>query len=272
MAKGVNDFRPKKRGMRDFSRRMIKVIAEDYANSSVYHAGTHFCEKYNITSSVFYEVLKKAIRESIVSERVGKRIAEKAAQNSGHHGGKGGSILTMRAYERCFEERKEFEFSKTDVKKYALEFVNSGSLIGEFCAQHVFDHEMLWKIFMRAIEEDIVSDIELERLRYRLKKVYVAYEHNGEPFEEYFDRAVKKRERTREEERKKIRMRRQQEREERAKKLEALASKQAQTMVAQNATAQFRPEDSKDEGSEATQMEIFKEPEAVQLTFEDFLK
>ena len=155
------------RTIKDFSRREMKVICEEYANSEWKISGTQFCEKYDVTSSVFYAILKKSVIESIVSDDVVKKMSIRAAQNTTRYGGQGAYINTMNAYDKYIEQRKTFEFSPRDKIFYVIEYANSQMNSHEFMDKYCIERKLFERTMASAIVECLVNDDVVNILEYK---------------------------------------------------------------------------------------------------------
>lgn len=160
-----------KRTIKDFSRKQIKRIAEDYARTENMKSGAHYCELCDVSESTFHNILKKAIVESVVSEETGRRIARKSAENTSRHGGKPAYIRTMNAYEKYFEQRKSFEFPRDKKIFYATEYANSSMNSLEFRMEHciekrLFDNTLESAIVQGLVNDDIVNILEQKAIEF----------------------------------------------------------------------------------------------------------
>lgn len=146
------------KGLADFSRRQIGKIAVEYANSSNELSGRYFCNAYGMSRSVFYHMLKKAIRESIVSEKDAIAIANKAAINCAMHGGEGARVRTLNVYRSCIKERELFTFNMEESQKYMLMFAAYKGSEQDFLSKNCIDRALLERIISRSLINGWVDD------------------------------------------------------------------------------------------------------------------
>lgn len=143
--------------LKDFSRDEINKIAEEYATLSV--SRSYFIEKYKISSSTFYNILKKAIIEHIVPISTVFKMRDNAIKNSNNK--LSNDLSTNRImihYDYLLQRRKTFIFSKKKRISLLKEFANRDLSISklEFCKSHFIDIELLDKMF---IQSSIYSEI-----------------------------------------------------------------------------------------------------------------
>ena len=155
-----------KRKLESFSRREIYGIAKDYATTTCEVSAEHYCEVYQISASTFYNLIGKAIREHIVSEQIAGMIAEKSASNSERHGGGGGKYRSHSRYVRLMEQRRAFNFSRKEKKRYAVEYANSDDTIDmrAFAREKYMSVGLLQRTLVSAVVDNIVSDEVVEQL------------------------------------------------------------------------------------------------------------
>lgn len=147
-----------KRTIKEFSRKQIKWIAEEYARTVNMKSGAYYCELCDISESTFHNILKKAIIESVVSEEMGWKIARKSAENTSRHGGRPAYIRTMNAYKKYFEQRRLFEFPRDMKIFYATEYANSSMNSLEFMMEHCMEKRLFDKTLENAIVQGLVND------------------------------------------------------------------------------------------------------------------
>ena len=159
----------KPRTLKDLSRHEIKVIAEDYAYSSVTKTGEFFAERYDITLSTFYNLLKKAITESIVSETTAKAIANKAAENTERHGGSGARRRTLDMYASLIASRKTYRLNRDEAKKWVRKYINSTLFIETFARENYIDVYLLKRALRDAVINGWITDEEINLLKEKTK-------------------------------------------------------------------------------------------------------
>lgn len=138
--------------LKSFSRLEIKKIAEEYANSC--YTRSYFCEKYNISPSTFYNILDKAIVEHIVSFNTAINMKKRAIANKRERlKSNKGIKSTTEHYNKLLESRNNFIFNKmvrlSILKEFSERDIRESKT--EFCINHVFDIELLEKIFIFSI-------------------------------------------------------------------------------------------------------------------------
>lgn len=159
----------KPRTLKDLSRHEIKVIAEDYAYSSVTKTGEFFAERYDITLSTFYNLLKKAITESIVSETTAKAIANKAAENTERHGGSGARRRTLDMYNSLIASRKSFRLNRSEAKKWTKIYIESELFIEAFSRHYYIDSVLLKRALKDSVINGWITDEEVNLLKEKTK-------------------------------------------------------------------------------------------------------
>lgn len=155
--------------LNSFSREEIRNIAIEYSSSNM--TRSDFCNKYFISSTTFYNMLDKAIIEHIVSYNTALKMQTKALYNKRLRLGSGkGTEQTKLHYERLFEKRRNFIFTKTERTKILKEF-SKRDLIkskSDFCEEHLFDIDLLEKMLIFSV---VYNEIP--------KKVYNAIKENS---------------------------------------------------------------------------------------------
>lgn len=155
------------RTINDFSRPEMREICNEYVNSRDGSVRTRLCQKYDITSNVFYAILRKSVIESVVSDDIVNKMSIRAAQNTSRHGGIGAYCNTLKAYAKYIEQRKEFEFSPVDKIFYVIEYANSQMSSDSFIAKYCIERELFNRTITSAIVEGLVNDTVVNALEYK---------------------------------------------------------------------------------------------------------
>lgn len=103
-----------KRTAKDFSRAEIWEIATRYANTGLAYSHDFFEKEYTVSANTFYNVLEKAVTESIVDMNIVKKMAIKAASNSEQKAGIAGKNRSEKHYEELMRQRARYMFSKKE--------------------------------------------------------------------------------------------------------------------------------------------------------------
>lgn len=148
--------------------RLSHNLATDYANSTTAVARTALTEKYDITVSSYYTLLKFAISHNLVKNDVVKKIREKTLSNQKSHSSTGYRSIVK--YNRLEEQRKNFSaYSQKDLRKIAEYFANHPELSKLQVAKHfsLYCTQVLDRILYKACTELILTDTMFEVLRKR---------------------------------------------------------------------------------------------------------
>ena len=156
--------------LKDFSRKTIREIATEYATTSLVYNHSYFEKEYGISENTFYNILSKAIIESIVDDGIAKRIGEKAAENSKQKAGEHAAIRTKRHQEHLLLKRKAFKFSKKEAKKIAINYSKSSFDKKQFCKANIIEVRLFDNALVRAITENWVDDGCYERIKVKALK------------------------------------------------------------------------------------------------------
>ena len=176
------------RKLKDFSREQIYKIASEYATSPNHITAYYFCRAYNIKEGVFYNILKKAVIESIVSIDYVGYMKEKSAYNAYHHAENDGMHLSENNYDFYLEKRRTFHFNNKLTKQYAENYAKSPLSLKEFAKVNYMSPKLLESTLQRAIEENLVKEDTVIVLRLKALKWNASDRVN--PF---FDKMLEKR-------------------------------------------------------------------------------
>lgn len=159
--------------LKDFSRAQIKKIATEYAISEPACDHSYFEREYEISNSTFYNLLDKAIIESIVDERIAWKIGQKACANSSAKAGGNAGIRSKIHNANLMEKRRTFKFSKREAKKVATEYAES--LLGKeaFCKKNCITKKLFDNALVRAIAQNWIDDKTYEAIKSK------AFKNNG---------------------------------------------------------------------------------------------
>ena len=115
------------------TRNEIRRIAMSYANSPDEVSASYYVDEHNVTESVFYHCLEKAVEESIVDKKTANMIASKAGRNGARHAGEGARVNSSKHYQRLIEARESFRFKAPERKKFVKKYAESEKTFKVFC-------------------------------------------------------------------------------------------------------------------------------------------
>jgi len=153
------------RQLRDFSRSKIKEIAEEYANTTLEYTCSYFKKTYGMSRGTFYNLIEKAIIESIVDENTAFKICSKSNQNSIMKVGEQAGARADKHYIYLMLRRRQFRFSKKRAKEIASEYSESSLNKKEFCEKNAISIKLFDKTLKTSIVEGYISYKCFERLR-----------------------------------------------------------------------------------------------------------
>ena len=148
--------------------RLSHNLATDYANSATDVARSALTEKYDITVSTYYTLLKFAISHNLVKNDVVKKIREKTLSNQKSHSSTGYSSIVK--YNRLAEQREKYSaYSQKDLREIAEYFAKHPELSKLQVAEHfsLYRTQVLDRILYLACTELILTDTMFEVLRKR---------------------------------------------------------------------------------------------------------
>lgn len=147
-----------KRTAKDFSRKMICEIATAYANTKVQYSYRYFCEEYQISKSVFYKLLERAIVENIVGDATVERMSRKAAFNSAGKAGTGGAIRSNVHYRNLLSRRRTYTLEKEEAISWTEKYANDILDKKTFCMKNHITVRLLDTTILRAVMYNWVTD------------------------------------------------------------------------------------------------------------------
>ncbi len=156
--------------LKDFSRIKIREIATEYATTSLAYNHSYFEKEYGISDTTFYNILKKAIIESIVDDEVARRIGEKAVENSKRKAGEYAAIRTKCHQDYLLLKRKAFKFPKKKAKEIAINYSKSSFNKKQFCDTNIIAIKLFNDALVRAITEKWIDDECYERIKSKALK------------------------------------------------------------------------------------------------------
>ena len=162
--------------LKDFSRAQIKKIATEYAETDLQYTHSYFETEYEMSESTFFNMLDKAIIESIVDSEIAIKIGEKAAKNSEEKAGEYAAKRGRKHNSHLMMKREIFKFSKTEAKKIAVRYAKSPLSKKEFCKQNAIEVHLFDDALVRTISENRISDD-----IYQLIKEKALKNHNNSP-------------------------------------------------------------------------------------------
>lgn len=151
--------------LKDFSRQQISSIAIEYASTPLMQSHLYYEKKYGISKATFYNILEKAIIESIVNEEIAKNIAKKAEKNSYKKAGKFAAARTKHHQEKLLLQRKEFKFSRKNAKKIAISYSKTRINKEEFCKANLIPTKLFDDALFEAIVQNLIDDKCYERIK-----------------------------------------------------------------------------------------------------------
>lgn len=176
-----------KRKLKELSRREICVIAMEYSSTSNEKSGDYFSKRYNISTATFYNVLHKAILESIVNEKIARIIAKKAAYNNQIHGGEAAKRRTLSMYEELIKESKYHRLGRDEAKKWVTLYIESDLNIDDFSKENCIEVILLKRALYDAIIYSWIDDEKVNMLKEKTKK------YKAEGVEISFEKILEKR-------------------------------------------------------------------------------
>lgn len=151
--------------LKDFSRSQIKKVATEYATSDLACNHSYFEREYDISDSTFYNLLDKAIIESIVDEDIARKIGNKAAANASTKAGESAGIRSKLHNSHLMMKRKNFKFSKVEAKKMAIKYAKSSLSKEAFCKSNCITKKLFDDALVRAIAECWIDDKTYEEIK-----------------------------------------------------------------------------------------------------------
>jgi len=149
----------------DFSRAQIEKIATEYAMSEPAYDHSPFELAYDISKSTFYNLLDKAIIESIVGEGIARKIGQKASMNSSVKAGRNAGIRSKIHNANLMKKRETFTFSKVEAKKVATKYAKSSLNKEAFCKSNCITKKLFDNALVRAIAECWIDDKTYEAIK-----------------------------------------------------------------------------------------------------------
>lgn len=177
------------RSISELSRAQMRIIAENYANTSNEISGGIISRQYNLSKGTLNRLLKKVIVEHIVTEEMAMKIASKSAENAAIHGGAGAYNRVLNAYQRYLKERKLFRFDRKTESELTIEYATTPVSPMSFWQLHSMDRLLFNKTLRYAVIESLVEDDIVELLKKKTKHFNPSEEVEG-----YFDSLILERE------------------------------------------------------------------------------
>lgn len=147
---------------------LSQQVALNYAKSTASTARSSLMERYNLTESTFYTLLKMAITHHLVNDNIVQAIREKALANQSAHGNNGYNSTVK--YNKLQEERNYYSaFTKKDIAYIASYYANHPDCSKKEASNifHFHSPKVLDQILKKACMELIVTDKIFEALRKR---------------------------------------------------------------------------------------------------------
>lgn len=146
------------------TRNEIRRIAVSYATSPDEVSASYYVDEHNVTESVFYHCLEKAVEESIVDLKTANMIASKAGRNGARHAGEGARVNSSKHYQRLIDARDKFEFKAPERKKFVKKYAESKKSFKVFCNDECIETFIMGSAIRVAVVNEEVDDIVVEKL------------------------------------------------------------------------------------------------------------
>lgn len=143
---------------KEFSRKMIFIIATEYAETDAERSYQYFCQRYNISKSTFYAILERAVVENIVQDETVEKMAAKAGFNSGEKAGKGARKRSNKHYAKLQQRREEFVLPKKASIEYVSNYAKSAQNNKEFARRNYISLKLLNRTILKAIVNSWISE------------------------------------------------------------------------------------------------------------------
>lgn len=183
--------------LKDFSRKQIREIATVYATTELACNYSYFEKEYEISEATFYNILKKAIIESIVDDNIAKQIGRKTEKNSAKKAGRSAGLRTRRHQEQLLQKRKEFKMKKGEAIQTAIRYSKSTFNKKQFCIVNIIAIKLFDDALVRAIIEKWIDDECYERIKSKALKNH----NNSSRAYEFFQKLDEEREKNEQERR-----------------------------------------------------------------------
>jgi len=159
-----------RRHLKDFSRQQIKKIATEYAKTPLDITHTYFEERYDISGSTFYGILKNAVIKGIVEDDIVEKMAYKAQENSREKAGDAGAFRSNHFYDYLKKRRRIFELTLSEKIEITIKYSKSNLDKHEFAKRNALTVKLLQKTLLSALTENMVDDATFETIRKKALK------------------------------------------------------------------------------------------------------
>ena len=146
------------------TRNEIRRIAVSYATAPDEVSASYYVEEHNVTESVFYHCLEKAVEESIVDLDTAKLIAAKAGRNGARHAGEGARVNSSKHYQRLIDAREFFRFKAPERKKFVKKYAESEKKFKSLCNDECVAPFIMGSAIKVAVINEEVDDSVVEKL------------------------------------------------------------------------------------------------------------
>ena len=175
--------------------KFCKKIAEEYANYPAEYARSYFSEKYNVTVSCFYTILKYTVTRSLVEDVVVQKMMKKSILNQNIHKNGAGASSVIK-YAILYQKRDKYiaeTMQEETVKKIAEDFGSNPNISkADFAASYGISKRAIDYTLQRAILEKIANDEEVKQIEKR--SIINSKKEKEEAVIKYFEILKKKRE------------------------------------------------------------------------------
>jgi len=165
------------------SNEVIKKIMVEYANSDFEHASSFFCNKYDISKSIFYKLRDYAVIFCIIDEDICKQVKRKTIENYKRNNPNGSTKGPVDHFSELYVKRQQFinTFSDNEIKDIAYKYAEGVSTKNIAFAYDIGEYgvKMLLKkgIVLLIVDEDTTKEISL-RLGSRLDNILEMRQRN----------------------------------------------------------------------------------------------
>ena len=147
--------------VKELSRREIKSLAEDYANSDDILSIGVLARKNGVTESVFRTSIRIAIVKGLVSDEVVDEIINKATRNTAV---KGGEKRTQKYYAGLKLLRKKYHFSREEARSLIKGYIKERYPYRAFAEKIVINPKFMLRAFQESITDGYLNNYEMDEL------------------------------------------------------------------------------------------------------------
>lgn len=161
----------------------IKQIMVEYANSDFEHASSFFCNKYDISKSIFYKLRDYAVIFCIIDEETCKQVKRKTIENYKRNNPNGSTKGPVDHFSELCVKRQQFlnTFTDNEIKDIAYKYAEGVSTKNIAFAYDIGEYgvKMLLKkgIVLLIVDEETTKAISI-RLGSRLDNILAMRQRN----------------------------------------------------------------------------------------------